>query len=108
MTGALIQEVRTLVNDAVNVTRCAFSRMFIYGVCFWGVHHHFQVTYTNAVCSGMKQCPNAQKALWLGIASALVSMLLVVFKVVDIIRYLCAVLGFSSAMKKCSTAITQN
>ncbi|CAK0856969.1 unnamed protein product [Prorocentrum cordatum] len=92
MSGALIQEVRTLLNDAVNVTRCAFSRIFIYGVCFCGVHLHFQVTYTNALCSGTKHCPNAQKALRLGIASALVSMLLVLAKVVDITRYLCTVL----------------
>ncbi|CAK0908650.1 unnamed protein product [Prorocentrum cordatum] len=91
MTGALIQEVRTLLNNAVNVTRCAFSRIFIYGVCFCGVHLHFQVTYTNALCSGTKQCPHAQQALWLGIASALVSMFLVLVKVVDITRYLCTV-----------------
>ncbi|CAK0835343.1 unnamed protein product [Prorocentrum cordatum] len=88
MTGALIREVRTLLNDAVNVTRCAFSRVLIYGACFCGVHIHFQVTYSFALRSGSEQCPDARDALWLGICSTLVSMLMVFMKFIGIARYL--------------------
>merc|ERR1712060_989832 len=92
LAGELIQAVRALMNDAVNVTRCAFSRVFIYGVCFVGIHLHFQVTYTNVLCAkdimkehsgGSEQCEHAQ-ALLFGIAAAFVSMLLVLAKIVAI------------------------
>merc|ERR1712176_304415 len=95
LAGELIQAVRALMNDAVNVTRCAFSRVFIYGVCFVGIHLHFQVTYTNVLCAkdlqkeqsgGSEQCEHAQ-ALLFGIMAAFVSMLLVLAKIYAITRY---------------------
>merc|ERR1712194_65076 len=90
MAGELIQAVRALMNDAVNVTRCAFSRVFIYGICFVGIHLHFQVTYANILCSvdsGSDECRRA-KSLWLGIFAAFVSMAQVLKKVFAISMYL--------------------
>jgi len=90
MAGEVIQAVRALMNDAVNVTRCAFSRVFIYGVCFVGIHLHFQVTYANILCASGKKSDECQRAksLWIGIFAAFVSMGLVLAKVIAITKYL--------------------
>merc|ERR1712086_172129 len=105
MAGELIQAVRALMNDAVNVTRCAFSRVFIYGICFVGIHLHFQVTYANILCSvdsGSDECRRA-KSLWLGIFAAFVSMAQVLKKVFAISMYLFnvwpIVTGYNRALK---------
>merc|ERR1712194_844731 len=90
MAGEVIQAVRALMNDAVNVTRCAFSRVFIYGVCFVGIHLHFQVTYANILCASGKRSDECQRAksLWIGIFAAFVSMGLVLAKVIAITKFL--------------------
>merc|ERR1712232_409069 len=88
--------VRTLMNDAANLARCAFSRIFIYGVCFAGLHLQFQVTYANALCSASESCrqagfssdANDWLGLCVGIGSAFVSMVLVLCKVYSITKYL--------------------
>ncbi|CAK0908857.1 unnamed protein product [Prorocentrum cordatum] len=88
MSGELIQAVRPLMNSAVNITRCAFSRVFIYGVCFCGTNLHFQTTYANVLCvSSASESCNGAKALWVGIGAAFVSMLLVLAKIVSIAKY---------------------
>lgn len=86
MAGEIIQAVRSLMNDAVNVSRHVFSRVFIYGICFCGIHLHLQVTYTNTLCANKPQCESGQD-LWLGIVSAFVSMLLVLLKIMRITKY---------------------
>jgi hypothetical protein len=86
MAGEVIQAVRTLMNDAVNVGHRAFSRIFIYGICFCGLHLHIQITYTNALCAGRQICPSGRD-LWPGIVTAFVSMLLVVAQIARIAKY---------------------
>ncbi|CAK0793010.1 unnamed protein product [Prorocentrum cordatum] len=88
MSGELIQAVRALMNSAVTITRCVFSRVFIYGVCFCGTYLHFQTTYANVLCVGSaSESCNGAKALWVGIGAAFVSMLLVLAKIVSIAKY---------------------
>jgi len=88
MSGELIQAVRALMNSAVTITRCVFSRVFIYGVCFCGTNLHFQTTYANVLCVGSaSESCNGAKALWVGIGAAFVSMLLVLAKIVSIAKY---------------------
>merc|ERR1712194_573967 len=89
MAGRLIEAVRSLMSAAVNVTRCAFSRVFIYGVCCVGLNLHFQVTYANELCMGSvsAQCGRTE-SLWVGIGAAFVSKVLILLKVCSITRYL--------------------
>merc|ERR1711920_553487 len=90
MAGELIEAERSLMNEAVNLVRRAFSRIFIYGVCFYGIHLHIQITYANALCAVFKEdsdeCQSG-KDLGPGVLMAFVSMLLVLVKIVNITKF---------------------
>jgi hypothetical protein len=77
--GEVIQAVLTLLNDAVSITRCVISRVLVHGVCYCGAYLYFQVTCARELRSGHD--------LWLGVGSALVSLVVVTSKACRILQY---------------------